>query len=496
MNDNEIKILTKRLIPAPQRIKFIDGPEYKVSDGCAVTLNVAEIGELDAMATAWFQAYWQTAPEINVKAAPKARGLAPEAYAITVSETEVSITVNGGAGLLNAMKTLRQLAEVNRGTQELSGYFWVQCEIDDFPAMAFRGIHLCIFPETQFWDIEKQVRLAAYHKFNYAVIETWGVFPFASHPGFCWADRQMDKSELKRLIRLGRALGITLIPQLNLLGHATASRVNCGKHAVLDCNPALQPLFEPNGWTWCLSNPHVRSVLTDLVVELYEFYERPPFFHIGCDEAYDIGTCRDCRRYALHDLVRDHIVYFHDLLQKRGARVIMWHDMLVENGDPRWQGYIACGRPENRLSQLYKDLPHDIVIADWQYNYPETNDGAEPQWPTARLFHAEKFPVLLCPWLDKPAMESQGKMVAKENMLGMLETTWHNSHDRLFSVVFGTAACAAWNPSVVQKNGDDQLLVIAHHLRQIGGDMKLSGYEKAGFSQYQVDAGHHPHQLF
>ena len=70
------------------------------------------------------------------------------------------------AGLLNAFKTLRQLAEVQRGTEKVTGYFLVQCEINDAPAMEFRGIHLCIFPETPLWDIEKQIRLAAYHKFN------------------------------------------------------------------------------------------------------------------------------------------------------------------------------------------------------------------------------------------------------------------------------------------------------------------------------------------
>ena len=495
MNADEIKILTDRLIPVPKKIKFADGPVYRLRNRCPVQLNVGDTAGIREQTAKWFKSFWGISPKIVVTPRKSAEKLTCDAYKLKISEKELAITAAGLSGVRNALKTLRQLAEVERGTEQLSGYFLIQCEIADEPAMEFRGIHLCIFPETPLWDIEKHIRLAAYHKYNYAVIETWGVFPFDSHPEFCWPDRQIDKAELKRLIRLGKELGITLIPQFNLLGHAAASRSITGKHVVLDFNPALQPLFEPEGWTWCISNPEVRRILTDLVTELYEFYDCPPFFHIGCDEADNIGTCRECRHQVLKDMVRDHILFFHDLLQKRGTRVIMWHDMLVEQGDPRWKGYTAYGLPRHRLSQLYRELPRDIVIADWQYHCPGNADNKEPQWPTARFFHAENFSVLLCPWLDERGVASQGKLAAEKKMFGMLETTWHKNHDLTHAVIFGTAACSAWNPAVPQLVSIELRLSIAHHLRQIGWDMKTAEYEKTGFSQYQMDCGQHPHQV-
>ena len=496
MTSDEIRIMTERLVPVPRRIDFREGPVYQLGNGCRVRLCVVSPSgnEVKAMA-ALFQSYWQVMPDVVLELWPDAAGIGSEAYEIKVSETELSITAGDYAGLLNAMKTLRQLAEPNRGTERLSGYFLLQCEISDAPAMAFRGIHLCIFPETPLWDIEKQLRLAAYHKFNYAVIESWGIFPFESHPEFCWADRKLDKAALKRLVHLGKELGITLIPQFNLLGHATASRCITGKHAILDYNPALQPLFEPDGWTWCISNPAVRRILTDIVTELHEFYECPPFFHIGCDEADNIGTCLECRRHVLKELVREHITHFHDLMRKRGARVIMWHDMLLEKGDPRWKGYIVCGLPHHHLSQLYKELPHDIVIADWQYGYPVSESGVEPHWPTANFFNDEGFTTLVCPWLDEAGTVSLGRLAAEKRLFGMLETTWHISHDRNFSSIYGTAACSAWNPSAPRRTSIELRLCNALHLRQVGWDMKLTEYEKTGYSQFQVDAGQHPHQV-
>lgn len=496
MNEREIKILTDRLIPVPQELDFRDGNDYILKDGCQLRITAADTSGIEEKALAWFKLFWGVTPAVELvpRSMKEKEGL--EAYSIEVTEEKITIDCSCLTGAMNAFKTLRQLAEARRGTARTEGYFLIQCAIKDFPAMPFRGVHLCVFPETPLWDIERQIRIAAYHKFNYAVIETWGIFPFESHPEMCWADKKIDKSELKKLIRFGAELGITLVPQFNLLGHATASRSITGKHAILSYDPALQPLFEPEGWSWCLTNPETRKVLTDLVMELYEFYDYPPFFHIGCDEADNLGTCRDCRRREMKDLVKEHICYFHDLFAKQGTRVIMWHDMLLERGDERWHGYIVCGTAEHGLKELYKELPRDIIIADWQYGYPKDKpEDPEPHWPTAKFFKSEEFPVLVCPWLNMEGTKSLGRMAAEEKLFGMLETTWHISHDRSFAQVYCTAAYAAWNPV---KNPGVTLstrLALAHHTRQLGWDTGVTEYTKTGWSQYQVDPGHHPHTI-
>ena len=496
MNEREVKILTDRLIPVPQQLEFKDGAEYILKEKCRVTVTVCDYSGVEKTVKELFKLFWGITPDLSVKGRLLKKSDALESYTLEVSEDEILIDASSNTGVMNALKTLRQLAEAERGVAKTESYFLVQCAINDFPAMAFRGIHLCVFPETPLWDIERQIRIAAYHKFNYAVIETWGIFPFESHPEMCWADKKIEKSELKRLIRLGQDLGITLIPQFNLLGHATASRSITGKHAVLSYDPSLQSLFEPEGWTWCLTNPETRKVLTDLVLELYELYDYPPFVHIGCDEADNIGTCRDCRRKELKDLVRDHICYFHDLFAKQGTRIIMWHDMLLQTGDERWKGYIVCGLPEHKLSELYKELPRDIIIADWQYGYPkEKSEDPEPHWPTAKFFKSEEFPVLVCPWLNQDGMKSLGRFAAEEKLFGMLETTWHISHDRSFAHIFCTAAYASWNPSVNPGVTLSTRLSLAHHLRQLGWDTGIDEYIKTGWSQYQVDPGHHPHTV-
>ena len=495
MDANEIRILTDRLIPRPRAIRFGDGENYLVQDGCKVVLNLGNADGASELAARLIRRYWQCEAKITVNADAEAGKLEDEAYRVSVTPEALTVTAAGAAGVHHAFKTLRQLAEVRRGTERVGGYFIVPCGIEDAPELKFRGVHICIFPETPLWDVEKQLRIAAYHKFNYAVIESWGVFPFESHPEFCWADRKIDRAELKRLIRLGKELGITLVPQYNLLGHASAARSVTGKHCTLDYAPELQPLFEPDGWTWCVSNPETRRILTDLVLELYDFYERPPYFHIGCDEAHNIGTCQECRKRDLKELVRDHITYFRDLLAARGSRVIMWHDMLIRRSDERWKGYTAYGQDYHHLDELYRELPPDIIIADWQYDYLKKSDtDPEPSWPTVRFFARAGFDVLVCPWMNPGGTASLGRLAAREGLFGMLETTWHILHDRKYLAVYAIAPSAAWNPRDLPPVTTATRMILSHHVRQIGWDMKLSGYERAGYSQYQVDAGHHPHE--
>ena len=71
----------------------------------------------------------------------------------------------------------------------------------------------------------------------------------------------MIKKQIAPLIDEGKAMGMEFIPMFNHLGHASQSRSISGKHTVLDQNPKLETLFEPDGWTWCLSNPDTLKLL-------------------------------------------------------------------------------------------------------------------------------------------------------------------------------------------------------------------------------------------
>ena len=399
-----------------------------------------------------------------------------EAYAASVDETGVKIAANTLAGTRWASYTLRQLAIAKRGTFKTEGYILPKLTIEDRPHLAFRAVHLCCFPETRIQQIERAIRLAALLKFNYAIIEPWGMYKSERHPWWPWPNAYLTKSEVKRLVAVGKDIGITLIPQINCYGHASSSRGCTIKHSALDLDPEYEPLYEPGGWNWCLSNPETQRVLRELIAEMYENFDKPPFFHLGCDEAVN-QTCPECVKTPNAELVCRHITGLAEFVKSLGARPMIWHDMLLARGDPRWKGFVHCGNKET--ATLADTLPKDVIICDWQYSYGDMKESRK-DWPTIKYFIDKGFPVAGCPWRNYNAMKPMADYLVKNGGFGFIETTWHHLRGSEWEKMYMSSAHAAWG-SVVSHEVSFQ-----RSLRLVGNDMKVTDYLDTGYLNNQI----------
>ena len=490
MTEKETDILKNRLIPVPQKCSFFDGAPFIIKNAsrfivtCGTEEDPALIADIDRIITL----YWGIHANISRQCCKT--DLGKDAYILKVAQDAVNITADSREGVLNALKTLRQLAEQERNVKESVLFEVDPCEIYDAPAMTFRGIHLCWFPENHEWQLERAIRMAAYYKFNYIVLETWGVFPFEKHPYLCWQQPgcHISKETIRRLVRVAKEQGVTVIPQFNLLGHASGSRENGGKHVIENQMPSGMSLVEPDGWTWCISNPETRKVLTDCVAEMIECFGNVGYFHAGCDEARLIGTCRSCRKKELRDY-----------LKEQGIRMMMWHDMLLNREDPRWNGYIVCGKESEGLGDLYRELPRDMIICDWQYGYPADENNNPPKWPTANFFADEGFDVIMSPSDNLNGIFSLCRLVKEKPLKGVLETTWANL-DTGMVTTFAKAGMAEWLGGDFSnlRNNDfntvwapDTTCRFHHHLRQIENDMGLREYDAAGRIMLQIPRNIH-----
>ena len=484
----EEAILAGRLMPPVQSLKLTSEKFFKVVDGCKFDVDCPDDGAV-ALAEKLAGDFWQVTARATA-ASSKNLPDSDEGYAIRIAASKVSISAKTLRGLRYAFFTLRQLAESERGVATAKSSHILPCvAIDDAPVTPWRGIHFCFFPtpETTYVEIERQIRLAAYFKFNYVVIEPWGSLRYPSHPEFSWPGHSVSAGEYRNLVRIAKDLGLTPIPQLNIFGHAPAARGSNHKHTLLDFHPEFEPLFEPDGWCWCLSNPNTRAFLTDLVGDLTDIFDNPPFFHLGCDEAGD-GTCALCRRADYPALLKDHLLYFNGILRKRGARPMIWHDMFVERGDKRWAGFVACGTPGT--VSILDDLPKDFVICDWRYDAtPAERGGAEPSFATLRHFVDKGFDTLGCPWYDNFNTLAFGKAIHKYGAMGMLETTWHIKRSFWMHAEFAVASRAAWNPLAEDAKGQGFAggAYFASYVRDINHDMGIATYEDFGTAPHQLD---------
>ena len=484
MTDRELSLLRSRLAPLPQNISFHDGEEYRLADGCQFELVLPEnVAGGEKILTDIAQKYWHITPIITTAAG--GGDLHKEGYTLKITADKALITASTADGVRNALKTLRQLAEPARGKRTFDSYLLPQCDIADAPALEFRGIHLCYFPETRPVEIERAIRLAAYCKFNAVVLEFWGIFPFECAPEVSHPEYTIDRATARKFVDVAKEENIMLIPQLNLFGHASFSRVSSGKHSTLEIHPELQALFEPDGWSWCFSNPETVKLLDAMALELHDFFGAPPYFHIGCDEIYNAYSCALCRKEDPVKIFHRQLMHFHDLFAKRNTRIMMWHDMLLEHGDPRWKGFVALGY--KGIEKVVSELPKDIFICDWQYYFQPPADGTAMALPTPNYFHEAGFPVLVAPWHSIPATMALLKEAKKINLDGMLMTTWHYNYSSSIWSEFVCGAMAAWQQEAAPPHHGDAVSIGNHYLRQIAWDMGLSKYEDCGSTYLQVN---------
>ena len=127
MNEREIKILTDRLIPVPQQLEFKDGAEYLLKDNCRVSVTICDFSDVETTVKEWFKLFWGVTPDLSVKGRLLQKNDALESYTLEVAEDEIRIDATGRTGVMNALKTLRQLAEAERGVAKTEHYFLPSC---------------------------------------------------------------------------------------------------------------------------------------------------------------------------------------------------------------------------------------------------------------------------------------------------------------------------------------------------------------------------------
>lgn len=473
------------LAPLPMPVEFKSNMDAPVAFDSAATVVVEcpDFSAAEWLAHHFAEWYGAQAPNVKAKGPDSAIASLPEgdeAYAVRADASGIQIAARSLAGVRWAAYSIRQLAIPKRGTFKTEGRILPSLNMSDRPHLAFRAVHLCWFPEVRPQQIERAIRLAALLKFNYAIIEPWGMYESERHPWWHWPNPTMTKEEVRRLAAIGKDLGITLIPQINVFGHASSSRTITVKHAVLDLQPEYEPLFEPGGWNWCLTNPETQRVLRELIEEMHDDFGRPPFFHLGCDEAQP-PTCPECRKEPYGELVCRHIAGLAEFVKSRGARAMMWHDMLLDRTDERWKGYVSCG--SKITATLVDTLPKDVIICDWQYSYGNMKE-ARKDWPTIAYFKEKGFPVAGCPWRNYNAMKPMADFIAEIGGFGFVETTWNWLRSMDWVKMYRYGACAAWGTPV---RGDGPHGATTQYdtefavpLRLVGHDMKVTDYRDTG----------------
>ncbi|MDH7568588.1 MAG: family 20 glycosylhydrolase, partial [Armatimonadota bacterium] len=298
------------------------------------------------------------------------------------------------------------------------------------PVFALRALHTQAPLRSEVEEYKHLVRVLRQLRFNTLVMEVNERLKYQRRPEIAAPDA-LSKEEMRELVRYCRNLGFEVIPQVQTLGHF---------NYVLRHHPELAENREPHPqhglWSACPSNPAVYELEFDLFSEVIEVFQ-PKQFHIGHDEFtfVPVGVCERCRGTSPADLLVRDVTTLHDWLTRRGLKVLMWGDTLLEDqyGGPRYYNtYLALPR-----------IPRDIVIYDWHYRPDE-------RFPSVKLFRNAGFEVVVCGWFNPLNIQNLAREGMAAGAQGYCFTTWYGvgriaTTAELMAAAF-LSAHFAWDP--------------------------------------------------
>ena len=283
--------------------------------------------------------------------------------------------------------------------------------------------------------------------FDTVVLQVRYRYQFKSHPEL-WGYDPLSFGDVKKLLDVCKKNGIKLVPKMNLFGHQsglhnepTDGILHGHNEEKVDIFDALlreyPELDEQRGTeavyyarSICPSSERAKNIVCELIDELLDVFESDTI-HIGCDEAFNLGICPDCKDTPKGTLFANWVNAINAHVKKRGGKTMMWGDRLIsQNGTP-YHGWEACDGVDTYTA--IDSLSKDILICDWHYDkYNE--------YKSIDLFYEKGFKIMVSPWRNKDALEafiSYAKEHDKGHVEGILMTTWCASGDLANVLLYG-----------------------------------------------------------
>jgi hexosaminidase len=411
-----------------------------------------------------------------------------EGYRLVVSEDQIVITAQQPQGLFYGVETLRQLlpAELESKTAPPSDLWSVPVvEIEDAPRFRYRGLELDVvrhfFPAS---FVKKYVDLMALYKFNtfhwhLTDDQGWRVeikkYPKLTRVG-AWRKETLvghnretphrfdgqkhggfyTQAEIKEVVQYAKERFITVIPEIEMPGHARAALAAYPEFA---CTKG--PFEVATGWgkfedVYCPSEKTF-TFLQDVLTEVIALFPSR-YIHIGGDEVLKarwkesptVQRLMKKEHLTDEDAVQSYFVQrIEKFLNSKGRRLLGWDEILEGGLAPdatvmSWRGFKGGIEAAKQ--------GHDVVITpeDYAYfdHYQDKDVEAEPLaiggfTPVEKVYEFEPVPESLTPeqgahvigaqgnvWSEYITTTAQVEYMTFPRALALAEVLWTAKADR------------------------------------------------------------------
>lgn len=345
-------------------------------------------------------------------------GMADEAYELRVTSASVTIVASSPAGVFYAFQTLRQLLPAEIESRHLvDGVLWVvpAVEVADAPRFPYRGMHLDV--GRHFFDVDfvkKYIDTMARFKlnrFHWHLTEDQGwrievdAYPKLTEIG-AWRSESpvgdnldpyvgdgvphggfYTKDEVREVVAYAAERFVTVIPEIELPGHATAAIAAYPELGCTDEPPQVSTTWAVHDTIYCpqeVTFDFIETVLS----EVFELFPSE-YIHIGADEVpkrqWEQSEVAQevMRREGLaseEELQSWFIRRVEAYLRANGRRLIGW-DEILEGGLAPNATVMSWRGTEGGIEAARQG--HDVIMTPVEYTYFDFYQGEPENEPLA-----------------------------------------------------------------------------------------------------------------
>jgi len=323
-----------------------------------------------------------------------------EGYHLKIDSQNINISGQTAAGIFYGIQSLLQLfPQVLHNSEKGNKLCAISCvEITDYPRFSWRGMHLDVcrhFFEVDF--INKYIDFLASYKMNVfhwhlTDDQGWRIeikkYPKLTEVG-AWRIEEDGKKyggfytqeQIKEIIKYAADRYITVLPEVEMPGHATALLYAYPELACTDSGPKTIP----NSWGifYDVMNPgkeETFAFIDDVLTEVSRLFPCP-YIHIGGDECPKEQWKKSilCQETIRKNKLKDELElqgYFikrvEKILVSKGKKLIGWDEILEGGLAPEatvmsWRG--------NKGGIESANQEHDVVMAPSNFVYLNNIQG-------------------------------------------------------------------------------------------------------------------------
>jgi hexosaminidase len=367
------------------------------------------------------------------------------AYAITIHKKGIYIDGDNEAGTFYGMQSLLQMLPVTISASLKVPFVSIQ----DHPRFEYRGLHLDVsrhfFPVDY---VKRYIDYIALHKMNYfhwhlTDDQGWRIeikkYPRLTEVG-AWRDGTIighhpgtgndntrhggfyTQEEVKEVVAYAAARYITVVPEIEMPGHASAALAGFPNLGCTGGPYTVQQTWGVFRDVFCAGNDTVFNFLQDVLDEVIPLFPAK-YVHVGGDECPKDSwkACSKCQKRIKdlnlkdeHELQSYFIQRMEKYINSKGKTIIGWDEILEGGLAPN--AVVMSWRGESGGIEAAKQN-HDVIMTPTTYVYLDYSQTKREDslviggyLPLEKVYNYEPLPKELTPAQAKRIIGAQANL--------------------------------------------------------------------------------------